>query len=363
MSVSKVEIELLKNIDALHLLQRLDADYILVGSEARMPCPFHNGNGKNLSINLDNKKLVCFSHHCEQQGYTFVDLVQKLSGMTSRSKATQYMAKMFGYSFDERACNLQDDFYQPSGWLPFKEATVQYLKNIKSLSPTQTLDMTMGEIAKYNAALLGSEDIKGELLQKKGITEEDILQYHIGYDAYREDVVIPVMTTKAQLHAVCRRTLNPEKEQKGEKYKFNGKKSECLYGLYDLKKQHFDLQHIILVEGIFDAIALQKMGYSAVALMTTNISNYQLKLLLNLSPSEIVLCLDNDSVKQDTNPGEIGTLNCINKMAGAGIDLDRIKVIELAGHQDPDEVPEVEFRKLFVERMNALDYFLKVQVR
>lgn len=57
-------------------------------------------------------------------------------------------------------------------------------------------------------------------------------------------------------------------------------------------------------------------------------------------------------------------LNCINKLCQAGFNVDQLFVILLKDrYQDPDEVPEVEFEKYYKQRENAMDFYLKNQIR
>ena len=58
---------------------------------------------------------------------------------------------------------------------------------------------------------------------------------------------------------------------------------------------------IILVEGIFDAIGLIRLGYSALCTFGKKLSNSQFKLLSDLNPSEITVAWDVDSDREIAN--------------------------------------------------------------
>jgi len=73
------------------------------------------------------------------------------------------------------------------------------------------------------------------------------------------------------------------------------KKSHILFGI----NQITDTDTIVVVEGALDAIWLNQHNYSSVAVLGASVSKYQIDLLAELNPREIILALDNDNAGQE----------------------------------------------------------------
>jgi len=363
----RIERTVIRNTNVIELLDDLDVSYKRYGDEVRIVCPFHrNANGYNLSINVKKRVFCCFSHGCEKNGYNLVDLVMRIMKTDDREKAIRYMASLANLEIDYLGRNITKDSYKnKKGLLSFKDSTLSFIKECRTVEEEdESAVYKESQIREWHNALLESKYPLHYLTKERKLTDWDIENFYIGFDAEEEDIIFPVYSTDGKLKAVVRRTLSEEKAEYFGKYKVIGAKSECLYGLYEAQSLDYDLNKIILVEGVFDAIALHRMGYTAVALLGTSISKWQLKMLYELSPAEIILCLDNDSCKgEDEDSGKNGVLRNINQFSKAGFNLDEISVIQLSGYQDPDEVPEKEFRKMYENRISAIDFYLTQQVR
>lgn len=363
----RIERMVIRNTNVIELLDDLDVNYKRYGDEVRIVCPFHrNANGYNLSINVKKRVFHCFSHGCEQNGYNLVDLVMRIMKTDDRERTVRYMASLANLEIDFLCRNITKDSYKnKKGLLSFKESTLSFIKEFRTIEEEgESAVYQESQIREWHNALLESKYPLRYLKEERKLTDWDIENYYVGFDPEEKDIIFPVYSIEGKLKAVVRRTLSEEKAEYFGKYRVVGTKSECLYGLYEAQSEGYNLNKIILVEGVFDAIALHRMGYTAVALLGTSLSKYQLKILYELSPDEIILCLDNDSCKgEDEDSGKNGVLRIINQFSKAGFNLDSISVIQLSGYQDPDEVPEKEFRKMYENRISAIDFCLTQQIR
>lgn len=362
----RIEKEIIKNIDLTMLLDELGVDYRNSGEYIRTVCVFHENASKfNLALNKDKKSMICFSHHCEQHEYNLTDFVMRAGNIKERNEAVEFMAKLVGVEIDNKGWNIKPIDYNKKKGLMFKESAIAYRKNISNILPRESkLYLKESDIREYHSDL---KEKKSAIcyLKSRGLNEDDMEDYYLGFDCEEERIVFPIYNENGKLKAVSKRIIyNTDENESKPKYKCLGNKSECLYGYYHLMQKGLDTNNVILVEGTFDAIMLQKYGYSAIALMGCVISNYQLKILKEMNPDHIILCLDNDSIINEDNAGKEGTLKCINNFSRVGFDLEQISVIQLKGnYQDPDEVPATEFRQFYERRIKGIDYYLMNQVR
>jgi DNA primase len=122
-------------------------------------------------------------------------------------------------------------------------------------------------------------------LKGRNITEEDIERYKIKFWEPRGRILFPFYDYSGKLIFWNARTI------------FRGVKPKYLHAsvpksgkilIYEGKERE-----AWIVEGVFDAIAVNKLGKTAIMLMGSSISE-SLKSYLRMMKSSVVLCLDND---------------------------------------------------------------------
>jgi DNA primase len=128
-------------------------------------------------------------------------------------------------------------------------------------------------------------------------------------------------------------------------------KSSLLYNYSLVKKNRSE--ECYLVEGFFDVISLSKIGTdNCIALLGTNLSEEQLKLLKNLG-KRMILFLDNDKA------GKEATINVATKLLFEEIDCEIIKNDYLG---DPDEICRQQesetIKNLLQKRENPYSFIL-----
>ncbi len=157
-------------------------------------------------------------------------------------------------------------------------------------------------------------------LQKRGVTEEDILKYNIGYcetGKYANSVIVPSYNKSGQLNYFISRSF--EKEP-GRKYNAPSCNKNELIGL----EYYINWKvPVILCEGIFDAIALKR---NAVPLFGKTIPRALMLKLVENDVKTVYLALDNDALKQ--------SIEYAQKLLDHGKD---VYLIELEG-KDPSDI-------------------------
>jgi hypothetical protein len=152
---------------------------------------------------------------------------------------------------------------------------------VRPEKPKVELDLSTARKAKITDA--------GRLFAKKGLTAEDLEKYGflIGTRGkWRDKLVMPLYEGKKLVYAVARDLL-----EKGRYYNLEGEKAGLLpYFLGD--KNRYCLY---LCEGVFDAVSVNKVGYSSAVLLGTSLTNIQMSKIRDFGFNRVVVCLDGDA--------------------------------------------------------------------
>jgi DNA primase len=127
-------------------------------------------------------------------------------------------------------------------------------------------------------------------LYNRGFTDKDFLKYNIGYcttGEYEGRIIVPSYDENNQLNFFVARTF----EDAYHKYR-NPEASKDIIGFENLINWNMP---IILVEGVFDAIAVKR---NAVPILGKSISNSLLKKIVSSKAEDIYIALDKDAFKK-----------------------------------------------------------------
>lgn len=134
-------------------------------------------------------------------------------------------------------------------------------------------------------------------MYKRGLTDELIEKYDIGYDPNfipegRKKplpcITFPVKDLKGNTLFLCRRSIE------GKFFHYPKGVEKSVYGLYELPQ---GAKSVIVCESCLNALRAVSFGYNAVALLGTGTS-YEIEQLKRLGVQEFVLCLDGDEAGQ-----------------------------------------------------------------
>ena len=177
-----------------------------------------------------------------------------------------------------------------------------------------------------------------EHLLKQGFSRKEIVDASLGiqkdlsegriYDRFRNRVTFPIADGNGQVIGFGGRTLGADDAKyinSGETALYN--KSTVLYGLHFAKEAIRKTKTIILVEGYFDVLACHKLGVANVVAASGTALTEQHVALLKRYADKVVLCLDQDAAGKKA--AERAFLLC----SAAGIPVN---AITLEG-KDPDE--------------------------
>ncbi len=170
------------------------------------------------------------------------------------------------------------------------------------------------------------------------------------YDRFRNRLMIPIHTETGALAGFGGRSLDgsdPKYLNSPESEIFN--KSRLLYNLHRSKDAMRKIDRAILVEGYFDAIAIDHKGVpGVVASMGTSLTSGQASLLRRFT-RRVVICYDGDDA------GRHATLRAAPVLLSAGL---HVEVLDLLGEKDPDTLVQRQGVDRFLELLgNATDIF------
>jgi len=257
-------------------------------------CPFHNE--KTPSFSVSNTKGLYYCFGCSASGDAF-EFISQTEGLSFK-EALERLASVTGVELPKSLSITKEDnklflaLDLAANWFAQKnQGVVDYLKQRKILPEI---------IDKFKIGYAPSSGLK-EYLNSSGI--EDKILIDIGlvnknfHDYFYDRLIFPIYNIAGRVIGFGGRALSFEQQPKylnsPESQLF--KKRENLYGLNFALSEIRKKQHIFVVEGYMDTIALHQAGISnTVAPLGTAISAEQIKNLWRFA-KEISICMDGDS--------------------------------------------------------------------
>lgn len=200
---------------------------------------------------------------------------------------------------------------------------------------------------------------------KDGISVETMIKFNILFSINENKIIIPHFDVDNRLLGVRGRALNKDEVDRGKKYMpvYHRKGGVLkfptggnLFGININKQKIMDTKKVILVEAEKGVMQLDSMNFyiPGVALSGSNMSDEQLKLLLNLNVEEVIVALDKEFENEDEEEfyKEKILSSVINKM----LPYFRVSVIWDYNNRthlkdSPTDYGYETFYKLFTERI------------
>lgn len=125
-------------------------------------------------------------------------------------------------------------------------------------------------------------------MYERGLTDDVIDLFDIGYDKQTNSITFPVRDKSGVCRFVAKRSVSTKR------FDLPKNIAKPLYGLYETCKLG-KIDTVYVCEGLFDCLRLWCVGKVAVAGFGCLFSDYQIKLLEELPTRKITLALDNDA--------------------------------------------------------------------
>lgn len=336
--IKKEQIQLIQ--DQVNIVD-LISDYVVLKqkgtSEYQALCPFHNEKTPSFWVNEEKKVYHCFG--CGEGG-----------------GVVNFVMNYHNCSFKEAIFDLSDRFNIPIKVLDEKDQEDYAAQAVVKAQIRNILEEAQSY---YQEILFGEQGHKAiAYLKSRGLTEETILQFGLGFappdwdslykhlqkkgfssELIEQAGLIKKSKNNSFIDYFHRRVMFPICDRLNQVVGFGGRgngenppkylnspdtivfnKSEILYGLNYAIQSIKEKKQAIVVEGYFDVLSLHQNGIeNTVAVMGTAFSKHHLKLLGKQGEIEIVLNFDNDNagvkaidkaLKESENLAYSGMIDC-----------------------------------------------------
>ena len=306
----KEKIDLAKLVkDRLNIIDIIGREQklIKVGSNYKSLCPFHNEKTPSFTINMQKQNYVCygcgksgdiFSYIMEKYKFSFREALEKLAaeaninikdhnfsdnGNKSRQESAYYhtVMKHIASYYNE---NLKK--YLIDNSMPFLEK-----KNI-SLEKVEKYQLGLSNNSNELEAFLNSKSISTEYLIEKNIFK--VNSFKKKYDLFTNRIMFPILDRFENVIAFGGRSFSQEQPKYINSWENSFfKKREILYNLPSLNTVKSREEEIYIVEGYTDVIAMESLGFKAIAPLGTSLTIEQFKLMWRYV-NEPTLLMDGD---------------------------------------------------------------------
>lgn len=218
-------------------------------------------------------------------------------------------------------------------WLVRNFATVS-VENRKAIE----LDLSRkSETPKVEPRFVSDEELDSyryfhPYMYKRGLTDEIITRFDIGYDPKTTSITFPVRDKDGNCMFIARRSVN------SKRFDIPKGIDKPLYGLFEVTRASYSdsVSAIYVCEGLFDCLRLWCNGRIAVAGFGCLFSDYQMRQLQQLPTRKLVLATDSDKAGIEARQRIRGSIK--NKII--------TEVILPEGRKDIGECTDDEIRSL-----------------
>lgn len=218
-------------------------------------CPFHKET--NPSFFVHNDYFRCFGCKAKGDIYTWYKLYHKKEFLDAVRSLSEKSNIPIGFEDEERIKLIR--------------------KEIEDLQDT---------IDEFMLALWENEDALSYLINR-GISNDTILKFSIGYDKKRNAITIPFYDASMRPINIVMRSL----DDSARKYYYYKKGTPISHYFFNEQVMQ-SVDTLYITEGIFDCITLDQIGVSAIAYCSSSISEKQLLKLKKYSPRKLVFAPD-----------------------------------------------------------------------
>ena len=259
--------------DELQVLYKLRDDCVLAGlslfhrfrlsgtSDIMTTCPFHKGGQERKpSFGISRVDGTC---HCFTCGWA--------------GSLSEMISAVFGY---------EDNGSYGDKWLSrnFLALSVQMRRPLE-LNLSRTISRTSKPAPGFTEEELDSYRYIHPYMYERGLTDEIIERFDIGYDCDRAELTFPCFYADGRPAFVARRSVRTKF------FQYPKDVEKPVYAAEQFYKQQYDFA--VICESVFNALTCWKWGLPAVALLGTG-AKEQYEILRNMPVRKFILGLDPD---------------------------------------------------------------------
>jgi DNA primase len=346
-----------ERLDIVEYVHSYVPDLKKAGRYYKACCPFHGEQTPSFVVNPDTQSWRCFGA-CAEGGDIFT-FAQKINGWDF-AEALRELGRRANVDVQKRS--------------PEQAAQDAHADKLRGMMETA---------AKWYHEHLLSNDVQAEkalfyTLEKRGFSEKTVRDWGIGYapaawdemlkalreigyddgdildtglvsrnekgrvfDRFRNRLMIPIRDERGRVIGFGARALDPNDSPKylnsPQTPLFD--KSQTLFGLDKAKEAIRLSETAVIVEGYMDVIQAHQAGYSnVVAQMGTAMTEQQLRLLVPRYTKNIVMALDADDAGQNATRRSLEVARQALQADYMGKMAVEIRVLQIDGAKDPDDV-------------------------
>lgn len=244
-----------------------------VGNNIMVSCPSHkNGQEKKPSCGISltdtykgDRKIPAGTAHCFTCDYT--------------ATITEFISLCFGYKDGGLFGNKWIKANYNVATSRTRHVNLNFNVRTSNKKHYDTIDDNLLEPYRYTV----------DYMYKRGLTDDVIEQFDIGYDEEQDAITIPVPDLKGDIKWVQRRLINHKQYIIPQGIN----KTDFLLGASEVIKQHKEKDPVYIVESPFNMLTLWSMNYPAICLFGTGGGN-QYEMLRKLPIRHYIIALDPD---------------------------------------------------------------------
>jgi DNA primase len=339
------------------------------GRNFKALCPFHSEKTPSFIVSPERQIWHCFGA-CNEGGdiFKFLMKIENIDfGEALRELAKRTGVKLTSYrpTAEEKQKQLLYEINHLAAEF-YHYLLLNHPAGKRALNYILGRGITRESLEKFKLGYAPNmwEGLQKFLVGKKGYRVEDlekaglVIKSETGrgfYDRFRHRLMFPLKDHRGNICGFAGRVLDPQVKE--AKYVNTPEtliyhKSDLLYGLHENKDEIKKADEVVLVEGELDAISSWQVGVkNVVAVKGSALTPRQVQLLGRFTKN-ITFALDADIA------GDQAARRGIEIADSAGIAM---KVVEIKGGKDPDEVAQKNpklWQKLVKEAVPVYDYFL-----
>jgi DNA primase len=342
------------------------------GKDYQACCPFHNEKSPSFTVSQDKQFYHCFgcgangnaiSFVMEYEKLEFVDAIEEIASMLNLDVPRE----QGGSSAPERtAAQKRSDYDLMLHTARFYQHQLKHHANSAAVIDYVKGRGLSGETVKKFMVGYAPSEWDGLCLQlgRNKEQKEQLVELKLAsektpgrqFDFFRDRLMFPIRDKRGRVVAFGGRVMQADQ---GPKY-LNSPETRIfhkgfeLYGLYEAKQAHKKLEHILIVEGYMDVVALaeKEIEYAVAALGTATTSEHMHTLFR--TTDKVICCYDGDRAGRDAAWRALeNALPYLN-------DGKALNFVFLPDGEDPDSLVQKEGKDAFEQRLSEADDFTKV---
>ncbi|WP_024850451.1 DNA primase [Hydrogenovibrio kuenenii] len=332
------------------------------GATYKACCPFHSEKTPSFNVNPQKQFYHCFGCGAsgdalkflmEYDGLSFVEAVEQLASMSGMEVPREKLSPT-QQAEQKKTKDLYDVTFAVAKYYRSQlrshaqsEQAKAYLKD-RGLTSEIAKEFVIGYAPdgwdNLMSGLHADETLKSQLIETGMLVQKDNGRV---YDRFRNRIMFPIRDGRGRVIAFGGRIINPEDQPKylnsPETSIFH--KTYTLYGLYEMRQSRQSFNHVLVVEGYMDVVALAQFGIrNAVATLGTAITVEHLDILFR-QVDDVVFCFDGDEA------GKKAAWKALELALPLLTDTRTVKFLFLDQGEDPDSTVRKEGVEGFQKRV------------